>query len=683
MGERVPQLLEKLSSLFGPATVWRYRNGFDRSDLRLPGGDTRYFSAIVRLPAGENIGRLFAIRVDRIRILPSVMEADRGAQTVTPVILDLGGSISKFDLNALAERLEACLDAAFPDWRRRPGYRIELGEPLAAETVAVGPPWKAPAWMPDPALVGGRPRAIVAIIDDGIPFAHRAFRDASGKKTRVEFCWLQGASAGGSLPLGREYVRGEIDALIAQHGDDEDVLYHQAGATTPHYAYGASIGRFGTHGSHVAGLAAGDPAEADSETVRIIAVQLASAVTLDTTGRNALPAVKAAFEQIIKYAEKIEQGYDCPGLPLVINFSYGYTGGPHDGSGVLASHIRQLIDQRAKPTALVLPAGNTFQSALNLRVEPETKHPDRLQKTIPWRIQANDRTGSPLELWFAPGAALSALELNIIDPTGFTAASLIQGELIDPSAQFEVRNRDGEVVGRLYRNDAGSRPCLVLELVPSETSGGEPQAEAGLWRIDLRSDQAMALRGGIDCRLQRDFDPMNHYQGARQSYFDTGEELFDDTGVLKRDDDPKALLRRYGTLNDLATDAVHTIVVGAAYEDRDTPAPYSSAGPVNGAEPTVDCLVPAESRVLEGQRGIGTRSGATFRLSGTSTAAPRVTRAIADVYRELRAGGIIPAYLELGPVNALEAGLRPRAYVDGQTKSRSGRFGFEPKPPQA
>jgi hypothetical protein len=365
----------------------------------------------------------------------------------------------------------------------------------------------------------------------------------------------------------------------------------------------------------------------------------------------------------------------------VINFSYGYTGGPHDGSGELASYIRQRIDQRPKPTALVLPAGNTFQSALNGRIEPDGSNPNLLDATIPWRIQANDRTASPLELWFAPGAALTALALKVIDPTGFTAASLIQGELLNPSSQFVVRNRDGEVVGHIYRDDTSARPCLVLELVPSETLGSEPQAAAGLWRIELRSDTASALNGGIDCRLQRDFDPMNHYQGARQSYFDTGEDLFDKTGVLKTDDDPKGLLRRYGTLNDLATNASHTIVVGAAYQDRDTPAPYSSAGPVSGAEPTVDCLWPAETnRVLSGLRGAGTRSGALFRLSGTSTAAPGIARAIADVYREKRAVKPVPANLQFGPVNALEVGLRLRVNVTGRTKSRRGRFGFKPTP---
>jgi hypothetical protein len=87
--------------------------------------------------------------------------------------------------------------------------------------------------------------------------------------------------------------------------------------------------------------------------------------------------------------------------------------------------------------------------------------------------------------------------------------------------------------------------------------------------------------------------------------------------------------------------------------------------------------------VIAGLLGIGTRSGATLRLSGTSTAAQRVARAIADVCRKENAGGIVSADLQFGPVDAMKAGLLLRGNGDGRAKSRSSRFAFRPEPPTA
>jgi hypothetical protein len=43
-----------------------------------------------------------------------------------------------------------------------------------------------------------------------------------------------------------------------------------------------------------------------------------------------------------------------------------------------------LLDARDKPTAFVLPAGNTFQSQLNGQVAISAQKP---KATVPWRVQ--------------------------------------------------------------------------------------------------------------------------------------------------------------------------------------------------------------------------------------------------------------------------------------------------------
>ncbi|MGE6062430.1 hypothetical protein, partial [Klebsiella pneumoniae] len=79
----------------------------------------------------------------------------------------------------------------------------------------------------------GRSITVVAIIDDGLPFAHRNFRDETGD-TRVEFCWLQSVRkrcGQKTVLFGREYDQKEINGLIRDYGHDEDELYQRAGAT--------------------------------------------------------------------------------------------------------------------------------------------------------------------------------------------------------------------------------------------------------------------------------------------------------------------------------------------------------------------------------------------------------------------------------------------------------------------
>lgn len=128
-----------------------------------------------------------------------------------------------------------------------------------------------PEWDPDEEVrnrIGipeGRRINVLAVIDDGIPFAHRNFRSADGRRTRIEFCWLQSAEHGdegqsSSVLFGREYTRECINHLIEQYGDDEDELYRHAGALEMQYERGAAVRRLSTHGAHVMDIAGGfDP----------------------------------------------------------------------------------------------------------------------------------------------------------------------------------------------------------------------------------------------------------------------------------------------------------------------------------------------------------------------------------------------------------------------------------------
>ena len=98
--------------------------------------------------------------------------------------------------------------------------RFRVGLPVAERAMKPGRALEptAPHWLPDAGLrerIGKDKRiTIFAIIDDGLPFAHRNFRDASGVRTRVEFCWLQSAAADSRQKLAAWYASTTAAAAV-------------------------------------------------------------------------------------------------------------------------------------------------------------------------------------------------------------------------------------------------------------------------------------------------------------------------------------------------------------------------------------------------------------------------------------------------------------------------------------
>ena len=139
------------------------------------------------------------------------------------------------------ERLAAVPSVVYIE--KEPGVR-----PLLDGTVAeMRVPWKVPPTAPWPGKGAG---VIVAVIDTGIDIFHESFRTAGGTSRILEL-WDQSATTGGSLPpagfdqqAGRVFSQAQINAGIT------------AGAPF------ASIDKNG-HGTHVAGIAAGNGRQDD------------------------------------------------------------------------------------------------------------------------------------------------------------------------------------------------------------------------------------------------------------------------------------------------------------------------------------------------------------------------------------------------------------------------------------
>jgi hypothetical protein len=603
---------------------------------------------------------------------------------------------------------------------RRSRYRIAF--PIADHAMRRHPDTKptAPSWEPDedlPKRLKEKKReriTVIAVIDDGLPFAHRNFRAADGKRTRVEFCWLQSVKAvesQKSVLFGREYTRDNINGWIRQYGEDEDALYRAAGATADTEELGL-IDRHATHGAHVMDLAAGYAAERGEEPpdeIRIIAVQLPNTIAWDTSGFGKDMYMLSAFHYIFDRADIIAQAYGIPDLRLVINFSYGFSGGRHDGETELEAAINEMIARRRtrkhgffrpSPTALVLPAGNMFLDRLHGTILPR----DFINSVarLRWRIQPTDRTPNYLELWFELGVDPRGYTIELFDPGGerrhsFTIAAQSSSRKADGENPIVRRIMIGEAqIGQisldLHRptspNDTRGRWRILIVTAPTEPEcPALPRVEAGQWVITIKSPAAEPPTKPIHCWIQRDADPESLRSGSRQSYFEDDQDRYTPQGDLA-ETDHGGFVERFGSLNGLATG--RTSLVAAGYRlgaglgsplSAARPASYSSAGMSTGKQ--VACSSMSDrSRVLPGTIAAGVRSGSLSLLQGTSSAAPFVARRLVEIFLAADAASVTRAerenYLRL--LGGAEQQTRP---PDGAPLSAEGGSRKKDAPLQA
>lgn len=538
----------------------------------------------------------------------------------------------------------------------------------------------------EPSTGSKTPLVIMAIIDDGIPFANSNFRSPETDKTRIEYLWDQSAATArqGDILFGKELDANDIDKLIATHQHDEDEIYAAAGALGGGDLPLSSLNNAYSHGGHVLDIMAGNrpqertPGDVSIEdNTKIIAVSLPGSASWDTSGYGMDMFIVAAFHYIFERADRIAKKYGAENVPLVINLSYGYSGGPHDGSGQIEAAMDELVQLRrdqGKPTALVMPSGNLFMERLYaVIVEKHFEGSNWL--TLPWQVPANDRTSSFLEMWFPDVLNLDQLKLRIIGPDG--EVMLSEQHMSDAGFRKILKSGEtavGEVTLSQYR---GKKWRIVLALAPTEFDGTVSEtpdnwgaAASGLWRIEFAKNQPDAplfhmggvagaddVPSGIECWIQRDesFGPFE--TGAKQSYFDDPlNALFAHDGsplaVDSVKSEKKALVRRFGSLSGMCTGSTVLRVGGYIKSHKDEPdsARYSSAGPVRystaGQRLTtyrpgvhVHCSAPSEESWLQsGIVAAGTRSGSVQVVQGTSAASPFAARCLALAFLRNGAG---------------------------------------------
>lgn len=527
-----------------------------------------------------------------------------------------------------------------------PGDRFDLGE------------FPMPPAEPADTQVEWQYRTVLAVIDEGISFAHPRFRKMSGA-TRVEYVWRQDA--------GIELTAAQIDAEVVAAkaaGEGEDKVYRAIGGLDMHLEGYKPLARRHAHGTHVLDLASGyGPSAAPPPRPAIIAVDMPEGAVGDPAGSTLTTHATLGLYYVWLRAMSLRRPQET--LPVVVNISYGPHEGPHDGSSLFERFVDMLTllsRQTHTPMRVVLAAGNFRQSRAHACFELRPGAPQKLA----WRVQPCGLTPSFMEIWFPANADVT---VTLTPPSG--APLLLSTSTAVPNSPVPKPSPPAWIS---FAVPGTALSCIVLCLAPTAEDpwalAPHPVAPSGIWSVEIKNDSNTTV--GFDAWIKRSDTPGGRRAKGRQSYFDDRAYLRFDTCTRPQEFDlPGSYVQRRGTLSGIAT-GCETFVIGAYRRGPDRndqmPAAYSSeasASPIPGRDMKApNWLAPGEDACsCPGALGAGTRSGARVAMNGTSAAAPQVARFFAEHW-DGTLPGPVPVLID-PPSSRVPVADRPLVAGDG------------------
>ncbi len=235
----------------------------------------------------------------------------------------------------------------------------------------------------DRSVVGTGEHTLVAVLDTGVDASHPALRAADGS-TRV--------AAYLDLESGGEWTADEIDA-------DPDALPADESG----------------HGTHVAGIIAGNGASVSGDTLYVGMApdaQLLVVRVADSSGSVSDDALLAGLDWAATKREEIELGRSVP-TRLVANLSFGGLLGPNDGTSACDLALSSYADDGM---VLVASAGNEHGQGLHTQGElPAGASRDIAFDSAIWARSSR----MVASLWYQPAAEMS---VEVIEDVAFGLA---------------------------------------------------------------------------------------------------------------------------------------------------------------------------------------------------------------------------------------------------------------------
>lgn len=440
---------------------------------------------------------------------------------------------------------------------------------------------------------------VVAIIDFGFDFTLHDFRDSNGQ-TRIAFLWDQsltpqsGETSPAPFGYGVEYDRAAIDADLGS-GSPFSLVRHAPGA--------------GSHGTHVAGIAAGNGRSGDPTFPPGQYAGVATEATLVVVQPQTKPS-DATFTDSVQVAEAIEYCFrkaDDLGMPCVVNISLGQNGGSHDGESIVERAIDAYLGSQGR--AIVLAAGNEHI----WRGHSSGVVSTGLITTLGWHVGgglplpgggalppgAGDFSPNEMEIWFSPRDQFRA---RVVSPSGETTPWVEPGD-----SNLEVMQNGDEVFlssERITVLNGDSQ--IYLEVSPPSQN---VPLQSGTWLVEI---EGVDVRdGSFDAWIERD---------ARRATNSFADQSF----FVGADFDGRM------TLGTPAT-ARRGIAVANYDHVTDAPADSSSRGRTRDGREKPEVAAPGTNILSSNSLHSQTGQPPRIEKSGTSMAAPHVTGVAAQL----------------------------------------------------
>ncbi len=462
-------------------------------------------------------------------------------------------------------------------------------------------------WYGTPPSVGQG--VVMGVVDSGIDLLHKDFRydpDGTGTErgSRVLWLWDQSAGGGGPRPpwWGDQLTEPTYGAFYSRT-DLETFIARGSAPTTD------TLG----HGTHVAGIAAGDGSS--------------SPLNLRGVAPGAdLVVVKTTFfeDTVVDGVRFIFEAAQALGKPAVVNLSLGGHGGPHDGTSLFEQMIDALLDRPGR--AIVVAAGNEGNKKIHVGGEVRT--------STTWNLVAESSTVS-VNFWYTPRASYT---VTVKAPSGetVTAFSGLQRTTSTPSGTVWIDNsalrdpRNGDKTATVLITGASSKSTWSITLSPVVGGGrvdGWVESPASGWFVEGDTNSTIAEPGNA---------------------------------------------RRVITVGAYITKTQWTAVTGPQRADGEVGAlaTFSSKGPTRDGRTKPDLTAPggwiasAKSRAAQVSGWLSLPDGEHTMLVGTSMAAPHVAGVVAllfsrwphltwqEVQQVLTAGARADAFVGVVPNNA-------------------------------
>jgi subtilisin family serine protease len=363
---------------------------------------------------------------------------------------------------------------------------VETAEPLKTPDASVtddaalerpqAPRFGTPEQQAD--LYPDEPRVLLGIVDvGGFDFAHPDFLKPDGT-TRFDSIWDQGGTLH-DAPAGYAY-----GSLITRDHMNRAIAAEEDLGLAAYELEPQSQMVVGSHGTHVASIAAGNGGTCPSALIAGVLVSIPKEELLDR---------QRSFYDSTRLAHAVEHLIDlgkARGLPVSINISLGTNGHAHDASSAINRWVDHALATPGR--AISVAAGNAGQHRaehdrdlgwMSGRIHTAGRLSARgLVQDIEWIVAGNgteDFSENELELWYSPQDRFA---VSVRAPDGTWS------EKVAPGQYFKDRALpDGSrwsVFNRVYHRANGAN-YIAVYLSPNFGEDPPVGVHSGMWTVRL------------------------------------------------------------------------------------------------------------------------------------------------------------------------------------------------------